>query len=180
MKRHLTESILNRQSGAALIVVLVMLVVLTLLGINGAQQSVMQERMVGNFRDQQIAFEVSEATLRKAEDIVLVPVIFNDITDSDWLITGNSADGLYEGDQGLDPLLGTHTRKAITDTSVKGESAANPEYYIERLPEVYMAKSSLVRGFPEQAPKVRNFRATSRAKGKTTKAEVVLQSTVYR
>ena len=61
-----------------------MLVVLTILGINGAQQTAMEERMAGNFRDQQIGFEVAEAALRVAEEIILDPTVFITINDSDW------------------------------------------------------------------------------------------------
>jgi len=168
----------HSQSGAVLVVVLVMLVILTILGINGAQHTAMEERMAGNFRDQQISFEVSEAALRAAEDIITNPVTFNAINDSDWASSGNSADGLYEGDRALDPISGTHTRKAVA--AVKGESATDPDYFIERLPEFYMAKSSLVKGFPEQPPKIRTFRATSRANGISENSEAILQSTIYR
>jgi type IV pilus assembly protein PilX len=166
------------QSGAVLVVVLVLLVVLTILGINGAQQSAMEERMSGNFRDKQIGFEVSEAVLRVAEDIIIDPTTFNAISDSDWVTSGDSSDGLYEGDQGLDPISGTHARKSVS--SVRGESAADPDYFIERLPEIYMAQSSLVKGFPEQPPKIRIYRATSRANGISVNTEAILQSTIYR
>ena len=94
------------------------------------------------------------------------------------LTSGNSAEGLYEGDRALDPISGTHTRKAVA--AVKGESATNPDYYIERLPEFYMAQSSLVKGFPEQPQKIRNYRATSRANGISVNSEAILQTTIYR
>ena len=168
----------TNQAGAALIVVLVMLIVLTMLGITGAKQTAMEERMAGNFRDQQIGFEVAEAALRVAEDTVLNPTVFNTFDDSDWIATGDSSDGLYAVDQALDPVTGTHTKKAVP--AVKGASATNPEYYIERLPEIYMVKSSLVKGFPDQPPKIRNYRSTSRANGVTENTVTILQSTVYR
>lgn len=177
MKTRLTARP-QAQTGAVLVIVMVLLVVLTILGINGAQQTAMEERMTGNFRDQQIGFEVSEAVLRVAEEIIINPTTFNAISESDWVTSGNSDEGLYEGDQGLDPISGSHTRVEVS--SVKGDSATNPDYFIERLPEIYMAQSSLVKGFPEQPPKIRIYRTTGRANGISVNTQSILQSTIYR
>jgi type IV pilus assembly protein PilX len=138
----------------------------------------MDERMVGNFRDQQVAFEAAEAALRVGEDIVLDKTSFDSIADTDWLTSGNSANGLYSVDQGLDPIDGTHTRVEVATATVKGDSASNPSYFLERLPEVKGPKQPLMAGEPPQV--IRHYRVTSRADGLTTNSQVVLQSTVYR
>ena len=60
-------SIGTRQNGAALVTGLIFLVILTLLGVTAMQTSIMEERMAGNARDRNIAFQAAEAALRNAE-----------------------------------------------------------------------------------------------------------------
>jgi type IV pilus assembly protein PilX len=55
------------QTGAALITGLIFLVILTLLGITAMQTSTLEERMSGNARDRNLAFQAAEAALRDAE-----------------------------------------------------------------------------------------------------------------
>jgi len=56
-----------RQRGAALFVSLMFLIILTLLGISAANVGIMQERMAGNVRETNEAFQLAEATLREIE-----------------------------------------------------------------------------------------------------------------
>jgi type IV pilus assembly protein PilX len=56
-----------RQSGAALVTVLVLLLVMTLLGIVGMRTTSMEERMSANLYDRSIAFQAAEAALREGE-----------------------------------------------------------------------------------------------------------------
>ncbi|WP_282267768.1 PilX N-terminal domain-containing pilus assembly protein [Stenotrophomonas sp. PS02298] len=58
------------QSGAALIVVLMMLVVITLLGLASMRGAIMQERMAANTIARGLAFQGAEAGLRQAEIVV--------------------------------------------------------------------------------------------------------------
>jgi type IV pilus assembly protein PilX len=57
----------NAQRGAALVVALIMLLVMTVLGITAMQVTRMEERMAGNSRDINLAFQGAEAGLRDAE-----------------------------------------------------------------------------------------------------------------
>ncbi|HKL51918.1 MAG TPA: PilX N-terminal domain-containing pilus assembly protein [Wenzhouxiangellaceae bacterium] len=56
-----------RQHGAALFISLMFLIILTLIGISAANVGIMQERMAGNVRETNIAFQSAEATLREVE-----------------------------------------------------------------------------------------------------------------
>ena len=58
------------QRGAALITSLLMLVVLTILGVTTLQMSRMQERMTGNTRDANVAFQGAEAAVRSGETFI--------------------------------------------------------------------------------------------------------------
>lgn len=57
----------RRQGGAALAISLIFLLILTLLGITAMSGSTVQERLAGNQRDLELAFEAAEAALRDAE-----------------------------------------------------------------------------------------------------------------
>jgi len=57
------------QRGSALIISLVILLVLTLIGITGMQTTVLEEKMSGNFRDKNIAFQAAESAMRDAENV---------------------------------------------------------------------------------------------------------------
>ncbi len=59
-----------KQRGAALIVALIMLLVMTVLGIASLGVTRMEERMAGNARDVDLAFQASEAGLRDGENRV--------------------------------------------------------------------------------------------------------------
>ncbi|MFV8836661.1 PilX N-terminal domain-containing pilus assembly protein [Aquisalimonas sp.] len=56
-----------RQRGAALIVSLILLVVMTLIGVFAMRGTTLEERMAGNMRDRSLAFEAGESGLRDAE-----------------------------------------------------------------------------------------------------------------
>lgn len=66
-RRHLPGTGPQRQSGAVLIIGLILLVVLTLLGVQGMRTNVAQERMAGNMRERNLAFQAAEAALRAGE-----------------------------------------------------------------------------------------------------------------
>jgi len=67
-KQHLTRR--SRQSGAVLIVSLLLLLVMTILGIVMMQTTRMQERMAGANRDLNMALQGAEAGLRYGESII--------------------------------------------------------------------------------------------------------------
>jgi type IV pilus assembly protein PilX len=69
---HSFELIAGRQRGAALIVSLLLLLVLTILAIGASQTTRLEERMAGNMRDIDMAFQGSEAGLRAAEKYIAI------------------------------------------------------------------------------------------------------------
>lgn len=68
MKHRLHLQFPSRQRGAVLVVALLMLLVMTVLGVTAMQMSRMEERMAGNSRDINLAFQGAEAGLRDAEE----------------------------------------------------------------------------------------------------------------
>ena len=65
----------SRQRGAALFISLMFLILLTLIGLSAANVGILQERMAGNVRESNIAFQTAEAALRgierRVQDITL-------------------------------------------------------------------------------------------------------------
>ena len=73
MKRNLTTgSIGSRQQGAALVVGLILLLVLTILAVSGVITSTLELRMVGNTQLQERAFQTAEVAI---EDALANPVL---------------------------------------------------------------------------------------------------------
>ena len=62
----------KQQTGSALIVSLSILLILTILGVSAMRTASLEERMAGNSRDSQMAFEAAEAALRAAEADMVV------------------------------------------------------------------------------------------------------------
>ena len=61
--------------GAALVIALIMLLVMTVLGIAAMQMTRMEERMAGNSRDINLAFQGAETGLRDSEEIIRLMTI---------------------------------------------------------------------------------------------------------
>lgn len=58
----------STQHGAVLVISLILLLVLSLLGLGAMRGALVSERMAGNLRDQQLAFQAAEAALRAGEN----------------------------------------------------------------------------------------------------------------
>lgn len=64
----------RKTRGAVLFIALIMLLLLTLLGVTAMQVTLLQERMAGNFRVQQQAFESAESRMSEGRDLVSDPL----------------------------------------------------------------------------------------------------------
>ena len=169
-------NLLGRQSnerGAVLVAGLVLMLVLTLLGIAGMQSATLQEKMVGNQRDRDLAFQAAEAALRDGESLLDDPI----------LPVFNGSNGLYGN-----PLLGAAERwttvawDANDSRPASGDNltqvAAQPRYIVETMPYTGPPGGSLESDTPVSDSAL--FRVTTRGVGGTNFAIVVLQSTFLR
>ncbi len=80
----------RRQQGAVLAIALIILLVMTLIGVMSLQTTTFEERMAGNMRDIELAFEAAEAALLAAQEHIEDNIIALDAFDTD------GADGLYD------------------------------------------------------------------------------------
>lgn len=169
MCKHLSN--FGFQTGAALVVSLLFLLVLTLIGISAMQATSLEEKMAGNLRDRAISFEAAESALRNAENILktqATTLVYNCVTASD------ANPGLFLN--ACPPSVSTESfwqaadKRAFSGTDLSNV-AGRPDYVIEQVPD----QSDVVAG----AEPDMYYRVTTRAVGGTATAVTVLQS-VYR
>lgn len=60
----------SRQRGVVLIVSLIMLLVITLIAVSSMQGTVLEEKMAGNTKDRNLAFQTTESGVREAESYI--------------------------------------------------------------------------------------------------------------
>lgn len=181
MKRSIDMQAILRltagQRGAALVVALIFLLVLTLLGTTAMRGTTMQERMAGNTRDWNLAFQAAEAALREAENFLLTTAVLPEFDDTD---------GFYQVNSPLRPAWNaippTDGNGFITYGGALPDVARAPRYFIEELSTVRPAGTETETGTP--LDEVFYFRVTAVGYGAAQSggapvASVVL-STVYR
>ncbi len=86
---------MNKQTGSALILSMLILLVMTLLGITAMSTSSLEEKMAANDRNQKISFQNAELTLSDSEGIVLDPT-FNYYEDIKTGIVDSTSVGYYD------------------------------------------------------------------------------------
>lgn len=146
------------ERGAALVVGLVFLLVMTLIGVTAMQSTTLQERMAGNTRDRHLAFQASEAALRAGEQWLRIP--------ANVLL----ADGHDDLD---DPATwdGSGGHGTVDGFTSDGLHQANPVFHVSP-PRLVRVGSSLPPEFR------RIYEITARGVGGSETAVVILQSKV--
>lgn len=167
-----------RERGAAMVIALVMLLVLTLLATASARMTLMEERMTGNTQDRNIAFQAAEAALRAGEDEAQVPVL----PDFDV-----NADGLYRpAAPGNEPVWDTVDWTDEDEVLISEELEDAPgtladaaaSYIVEQLPPVATPGESLAAD--ASVDEATFYRVTARGVGVGGNATVILQTTFKR
>jgi len=169
------------QTGSALLVSLIILVVMTLLGLSGIRTSVLEERMAGNMRDSELAFQAAEAALRAAEKNISDNIISTTTFDTD------GSDGFYNNDDeriwetvawSSADSLAYSDFDSLTTTGVNVATA--PRYVIQNLVAVGSNAGKLNQsnyGQGTGAGQVTTFTITARGTGGSDTSVVYLQST---
>lgn len=158
------------QQGAALVMSLIILMVMTIVGVSAMQVTVMEEKMAGSLRNRSIAFQAAESALRDAEASLTVAVLpAFDGTSGNYQAT--SPQTWETIDWGTAANVATYGGNALYDV------ASAPTYIIEELEPVLGGGGSLEAGIPQQTD---YYRVTSRGVGGNATAVVMLQSTYKR
>jgi len=162
MMRH-HKTIIPRQQGTALVIALVMLLVITVAGVTSMRSSALQERMSGNTRDREVAFQAAEGALRAGESYL------NGFTS-----TPSPTDASYfhaEGDA-PDPTGAACTGSDVDQVTVHDEAARDACFFVE---ETTIAGSGITKpGSPVQTQVL--YQIVARGVGLTDRAQVVLRS----
>lgn len=83
----------HTQSGVVMVIALIALLLLSLIGTTAMRSSTMQEKISGNMRDQDLAFQAAEAALRDAEAYIESITTLAQFNDTGGLFqTGNAPD----------------------------------------------------------------------------------------
>lgn len=156
------------QSGVVLVVSLIMLLLLTLIGVTSSQVTSLEEKMAGNSRNYNLAFQAAESALRAGEAATATIVSANYYTGStspiDW---ANNKVSTYTGG---------------TLAGIPSEHA--PKYIIELIGTTGTStgtSSSLEAGTASGSTGIASrYRITARGMGGTADAVVTLQSIYIR
>ena len=168
------------QRGAVLIVALVLLLVLTVLGTAGIQDTTMEERMAGNFRDHSAAMQAAETALRVGELDLGTSTSFSGLS-----FDASGSSGFYDVElstHSIVPKDASNWATVLSTVLDKANTLLNddPDYYIEKLPEIELPASDLTVGFQDTTPRVQFYRVTGKGYGISPNSEVILQSTYFR
>ena len=165
----------SRQRGAALVISLLMLIILTLIGVTAMQTSGLEEKMASNSRDLNLAFQAAEAALKDAEDFINTGIASTTAFD------GNTA-GLYPpvtetNPTAPDPYDNATWATALSYSGTIDKVATQPKYIIELVGNVGSDDIN-ISGYGESsgAGEITTFRLTARGTGGSDNASVLLQS----
>jgi len=167
-----------RQRGAALLVTMVILILVTLLGITAMKTAVLQEKMSGGHADKNLAFQAAEQALRDAELHITVGL------SSASSFAAGCAAGLC-----LAPEDGSQAADAVdwdsddvlaygdgTGATALGNVAKQPRYIIEMMPRMPAP--------PGESLSVKSkgtaYRITALGFGRMPGTRVLLQTTFYK
>ncbi|MCU7813382.1 MAG: pilus assembly protein [Candidatus Thiodiazotropha sp. (ex Notomyrtea botanica)] len=88
------HAVKKKQSGAVMIVALMLLLVMTVLAVSGIGNSSLEQRMAGNYYHAATSFQAAEYGLRVAEDWLINQVTLASPWET-WFKTNASTNGLY-------------------------------------------------------------------------------------
>lgn len=164
----------TQQKGATLFTALVFLIMLTLLGANVAQMSNLEERMSGNTRNRDLAFQAAEGALTYVEqNLAAGDNIRSKLPAPPNITTGGEvATGLLNIDVDLPNTVEywngfDWSNESIEADIVVNQVASKPRYVVERFPDV------------GTAPNIKEkYRVTARSEGGDSTTVVILQSII--
>jgi type IV pilus assembly protein PilX len=175
----------HRQQGIALVFALVFLLLMTLIALAAIQTTSLDERMAGNSRDRNIAFQAAETALRSAETLLEGATLpsFNNVARPGLRqpILSTEIGALDIDTFWMDAYcwtIRTGCTSALSQETPTLEGVNGPpRYVIEELPRVEIPGASVKFG-PQ--PDFGLYRLTARSVGGTTDAVVMLQAVFRR
>lgn len=170
----------KRETGAVILVTLMMVLLLTIIGISAIKSSSLQELMAGNMRDRNLGFQAAEYALRVGE---------NNLEAFTARPLFDCSNAFCDEQKAQDAVIfwapsdWAATAKAVDDNLV--QVSAKPAFVVEQLPIVHgenaaLEGSGIDIGSLSVTGDADPFRITARGTGTTTTTEVILQTTFLR
>jgi type IV pilus assembly protein PilX len=178
MAKRMTRTNANpgAQRGAALVVGLIFLAMLSLMGVAAYMVANQEERMSGNTRDRIRAFEAAEASLRDCESL---------LGGFGTLPNFNGANGMHQAPAYGDPQIfetidwKNGSVRVIPQTAGVAaipDVALQPRCIIERVGEIEVRRTSDARSGPQEVTIETIFRITAMGYGTNANTAVNLQT----
>ena len=172
---------IQQQRGAVLVFCLIFLAVLTMMGVSGMESTTLEERMSGNMRDHELAFNAAESALQVGEAWLILqntlPITSTDGSTAVWAenaMDPDAADGLYWWDHtNINAAWWNANADSIANVA---QVAAQPAYVIEQYRTVDTGQSIALGGGETTVPRIFH-RITARGVGINTNARAVVQAT---
>lgn len=176
----------DRQKGFVLVMALVFLALLTIIGVTAMGTTSLEEKMAGNMKDRNLAFQAAESALLAAErwyEVQTTKPVFPDtanglyVTDSTSAVTNWDAVNWSSANVVTYPCTPT-----LTSGCGSGVDKVNtqPKYIIEDLGELPEEKGSIVSPTDYKGKGSTIARITARGTGGTDAAVSMVQSTYAR
>tara|TARA_R110002111_G_scaffold8723_3_gene31412 strand:- start:1062 stop:1607 length:546 start_codon:yes stop_codon:yes gene_type:complete len=170
----------RKQSGVVLIISLIMLVLLTLIGVTAMQVTGLEEKMAGNMKSNNLAFQSAETALREGENwlatrtaeppVDSAPVwAFNDM-DPD---SADSTPWWFDSERNATWWSANAVQPSVTLNGVP----TDPLYLIEFK---YFASDTLNIGTNNPPPGVNYYQITAKGTGANAQSRQLLQSITAR
>ena len=177
---------ITKQKGATLFTALMFLIMLTVLGVNVAQLSVSEERMAGNTRSRDLAFQAASAALKYVELNLAANDTLKANLPTNPGLTGNSQAGLPAGYRYIDVCLpntaaywnGTgapdcNSTPGTQSFSWTSTTAASSKHTLQQVAEQPLF---VLERLPNAADGSEIYRVTARGVGGDASAVVILQA----
>ena len=176
---------MQRQRGISLVVVLLFLVIMMGLGTTAIRTATIEEKLSGNERDQQIAFEAAEAALRDGERYARTALSagsgFNAACANGLCLPSVSATPQWDAVDWTGVVPRDYGSLTGAGTYPDGTVSRTPRYIVELLPDMAPGTgNSIGLGTRSRVGAGTPFRITAMGWGQRASTQVMLQSVYVR
>lgn len=175
----------QRQQGISLVVVLLFLVIMMGLGTTAIRTATIEEKLSGNERDQQIAFEAAEAALRDGERYARTALSagsgFSAGCGNGLCLPSVSATAQWDAIDWNGPIPRAYGSVTGAGGYPDGSVSRAPRFIVELLPDMTPGSgNSIGLGTRSRAGTGTPFRITAMGWGQRPSTQVMLQSVYVR
>ncbi|QLG89206.1 hypothetical protein HQ393_13660 [Chitinibacter bivalviorum] len=154
----------KNQEGFILIVALMLLVIVTILVVNGMRSTTMNEKMAGNYMDRNRAFQAAEQGIRQASAFLQ--------SNADACLSGCTNSNTSGSGPLVTSIPATWSNTYARDVSLGTGQLSSAKYLINQLPTTFLptdgSKASCI-----------PYSIMSRGQGIDSRSVVILQSTAF-